>query len=59
MSADMLSEVQDTVVSGIENNSSPALSIEVWCACNLECMQIHKGVVGEEIWANLASVHWY
>lgn len=31
MSADMLSEVQDTVVSGIENNSSPALSIEVFC----------------------------
>jgi len=41
MSADMLSEVQDTVVSGIENNSSPILSIEV---CDkyyiiLECLQ--------------------
>lgn len=29
MSPDMLSEVQDTIVSGIENNSSPVLSIEV------------------------------
>ncbi|CAD8050988.1 unnamed protein product [Paramecium sonneborni] len=52
MSPDMLSEVQDSIVSGIENNSSPVLSIENACKTIKEALEKKYGptwqvIIGE------------
>ncbi|KAM3130041.1 hypothetical protein pb186bvf_017839 [Paramecium bursaria] len=49
LSADMLAEVQDTVVSGIENNSQPVFSVENACKTIKEALEKKYGPVWQVI----------
>lgn len=56
MPPDMMSDIQDTVVTCIEGNFTPIFQIDVHTTyTTIECMQGHQGDPRETIWTSVAS----